>query len=971
LNIFDFLEFVLPSGEHFFIAEVPGSGAPVKHFHASNVKEAARIAVWRDNEPGDSNVYYAMASFKEPSYVGADGKTRKRTQDNVDKLKCFWVDLDCKGRKDKSDYASQKDAVLDIKRFCSETRLPLPTVVNSGYGIHAYWVLDQSIEKNEWKAAAERFRATLDNHGVRHDSNCTTDCARILRPVGTFNKKPGISPREVTLVGTVRPPISLSEFVSKLDAVDHLPLGHDMSLNIEAASVLEYKPSSILEIVKECPLVREVGKLGGNVQEPLWHKTIGLVKFTIEGEKAIHIFSKGHPEYNYNETVKKANAWKAGPTTCSTLFKDSPPNLRELCAKCQHHGKITSPIVLGYQKVLMVERAASIGGVPSNEVIEIPAMPASMQFSFKWQNEKLWRKILDKEATKKEGSEQYEWVPFCDFYLYPYTYYDDENQKHHMVWRLREREGVFKEFTLSGGAMGAGGQALFKELGEHSVTISSHNKPHMEAYITNFVTEVKKKAQSVKTYTNFGWNGDDFLIGDRLIKVGGEISKVRLGGSAGELFKRGYFNASGSVDRWVELIDKLYNYEGQEQFQFILCTGFGSPLLQLMGCDGGAVISAISSGSGYGKSTAGKLAAGIYGDGRSGRITLTLEQASPKAVHAMAGILNGIPIMLDEVTNIDPMAASTIVYTHSQGSGRVVLNTTGALNLGRHSWSSIMNVSANTSIANLIQTIKPGAEAEQARLIEFEIADVSKLPKDTADAILKELTEIKCVVGEKFMSWVQAHREDTVERLTKVQTALDKRLGLSKRDRFWSYTIAGVITGAMIAKEIGLIRFDISNMVKWLESRVLEIREDAKSIIATPEQLFSQMLRDLSPGFIVTDIEGDRRSNKLPTMLREPKGSLTGRVVIETGRLYLPQPIVHQWCYEHQVSMKQMMKEMARAGIVLNNGTASLRSPAKGTFITMGQFRCYDVDITKFETPTESESSFSNVVQLFKEGVSK
>ena len=162
------------------------------------------------------NVYFALASYKQKEYRDAAGKKKQRTQENVDKLKCFWADLDCKGKG--TDYADQQEAILDIKRLCEATGLPLPTIINSGYGIHAYWVLDASIDGMLWQATANRFRATLDEHHIKHDSSCTTDSARILRPVGTHNRKEGAEPREVRLVGPARDPISLEEFSSKLSA---------------------------------------------------------------------------------------------------------------------------------------------------------------------------------------------------------------------------------------------------------------------------------------------------------------------------------------------------------------------------------------------------------------------------------------------------------------------------------------------------------------------------------------------------------------------------------------------------------------------------------------------------------------------------------------------------------------------------------------------------------------------------------
>ena len=41
------------------------------------------------------HVYHACASFKQSSYMGHDGKTKQRTQENVAFIKSLWLDIDC------------------------------------------------------------------------------------------------------------------------------------------------------------------------------------------------------------------------------------------------------------------------------------------------------------------------------------------------------------------------------------------------------------------------------------------------------------------------------------------------------------------------------------------------------------------------------------------------------------------------------------------------------------------------------------------------------------------------------------------------------------------------------------------------------------------------------------------------------------------------------------------------------------
>lgn len=977
MNTQQFLALILPEGNNFFVLELDSKGYPDHHL-ATTPEEAAATALKKDRRPG-SNIYFAMSSFKLPYYTDAGGKTKKRTQENVDRVKSFWLDLDVKGRS--KDYPDQATAVKDIKRLCTETSLPLPTLlVNSGYGIHAYWVLTESISGEDWSLVAGAWRSTLDAHNIKHDSSCTTDRSRVLRPIGMHNRKADTPDVEVALIGRVRELITLEEFTSKLSVAppretrsfEALPLGggeyagEDMSMNEMAESMVEYRPSSILEIVKECSLIRKVGELRGNVSYPIWFNTLGLVKHTIEAKTAIHDFSDGHPGYAPEKAERKAESWGASAATCAVIERDSALELPGHCSGCKHRGTITSPIVLGYSKVLMTEVVRTVVECQVfEEIIEVPAIPGSMTHSFKWDNGKLWKSVVDKELTKTSDKTEFKWEAFCEFFFYPFSYFDSEEGKHVSMWRLREREGSFKDFNLTGGAIGAGGQALFKELGDQGVVSIPGGKINMEAYITNWASDIKKNSLGSESYVHFGWNGDNFVVGDTLISPDGEHRTVRLGGSAAQLAAKGLFEPRGSRDRWVELIDKAYNYEDQEQYQFILGAGFGSPLMHLMNLRGGAVVSAISHDSGQGKSTAAQLAMGIWGSGRPGDLTLTREQASLKAMYAMAGVLHSFPVVIDEMTNCDPDEISEMAYTFSQGSGRITLNQTGVLNLNRHSWASLMLTNANKSLTSIISSAKPGADAELARIIEFQFDNVSKLNKDGADDIFLELVEQYGWVGLEYITWVQKHRAEVKEMLFSVQKLIDNKAKLNRKDRFWSAGITVIIVGLMIANKLGLTRFNIAGIIRWVVGKIADMRLDNSLMVASPADCFNRMLNDLSPGLIVTDVQGDKRikSPVFPSILREPRAPYTGRSVMDEARAYIIQPAIHKWCTTHQVSMRAMMTAAWSRGWLVSP-EAVLRFPAKGTEISMGQFRCYIVDLEKMETSASADPTIAKVVSL-------
>ena len=124
------------------------------------------------------NVYFACAKYKDPK--------EGRIQPNGDLLKAFWIDVDCGLGKP---YADQTEGLSALKEFCAKVHLPLPTIVNSGNGIHAYWRLTNVIDRLQWKPVAERLKALCEEHEFFADPTRTADNASILRVPETLNFK--------------------------------------------------------------------------------------------------------------------------------------------------------------------------------------------------------------------------------------------------------------------------------------------------------------------------------------------------------------------------------------------------------------------------------------------------------------------------------------------------------------------------------------------------------------------------------------------------------------------------------------------------------------------------------------------------------------------------------------------------------------------------------------------------------------
>jgi len=197
IETLDFLEEVLPSDGCILLATPQKEGRGFIHYPCKTKDEAARKCHELDYK--EQQVYFACATYKQDCYVDEAGKTRYRTAENAYMAKSFWLDIDCGIEKasEGKGYETPKAAVNALKVFCAQVSLPIPMIVASGNGLHCYWVLETSVDRESWKEVALQLKALTQHFQFLADDSRTSDIASILRPVGTHNWKPACRGKEI------------------------------------------------------------------------------------------------------------------------------------------------------------------------------------------------------------------------------------------------------------------------------------------------------------------------------------------------------------------------------------------------------------------------------------------------------------------------------------------------------------------------------------------------------------------------------------------------------------------------------------------------------------------------------------------------------------------------------------------------------------------------------------------------------
>jgi hypothetical protein len=893
------------------------------------------------------------AYFATPTFVD---NTKQATVSNIAYHRSYFVDIDCGPTKF---YKSKKEGITALYAFCEHTGLPVPMLVDSGNGIHAYWMLGEDVPYNLWKPVGIRLKELTHEFGFQVDSSVTGDGARILRVPDTVNTKDPSKSKRV-YIKTTAEPISFAEFSQIVPpAITHntLNLGQtdDLTKSLMGG---EYPPSKFEIILRKsrkfisnqekvkvvstdnegnesivfknkvfercagCAQVLYADEHRTTLEEPLWWAILSIAKACTDGAEAIHTISEGHPNYTVSETEEKSSRFK-GPRTCLEFQKDNP----DICRGCIHKGKITSPIQLGKYVELASPTDNSIEDLAHESLQQNVTMEAPHKYPFGWARRasggivRLSMEVQDGDETP----EQIEDVIYEND-LWVKKRLDDPHhggssiQIVHIEPQGPNEPKKVTEFIAPLTAIGKRDKCQ-ELLTFHGVykAITPRTLGLLQKYFEDWVAELKDKPEQARA--SFGWhdNNTSFVMGSREVALDKGILFSPTSASTDEVTP--LYQREGSLDTW-KTIANLYAKKGNEARAFVLFVGFGAPLYNFLNL-GSVTVHLTNAASGVGKTTAQKMAGSIWGDPVK---TMMNNKDTMNAKYHRFGVLRHLPLLIDEITNMDGEALSDFVFSISQNSGKNRMSShTNTLRKNVTQWNTIAVTSGNNSLYDTLKQHRASVEGELYRIIELEIESDDSLAKEESDYWYDQLLpENYGMAGEVFMTYVVDNLPEVLELLKETQKEFDKCAGFTGKQRFYSACCAAAFTGAIIAKRLGLHDIDVDSIKQWAVTTLGSVQATVKECSSEDSvSILGRFLNEHNRNVLVvnsTSIEvGSVLLNERP--VREAMGELVVRIEPDTNHMYIAKSALERWCAERRVPVKSFYNEIERKGIVLSTKT--------------------------------------------------
>ena len=894
MKTIEFLEGVLSSEGHYCVfAARSADDTRIQKFY-DTLEEVERAA--RKFDAGGYDAYFALSTFKEPT---------NRKGPNAHELKSLFLDLDCGPSKE---YPTQKAAVDALRAFCKQLSLPKPMMVNSGRGVHVYWPLTEAVSAEQWLDAAERLKRACADNGLLADPAVTADVVRILRVPFTHNYK-GDPPLPVDFFGVSMPePVVLEEFTSKLGVVmmpvTTLDLGTDALYEAYADNSENVFKTIINKTVegRGCEQLKYIAMNQSEVSEPLWRAGLSIAKFCVDGDKGAEKISNRHPNYNEAEMRKKLDEIK-GPYTCARFDE-----LNEgTCRDCPLWGEIKSPIVLGKriresEGQVTVSASINKAGVKKSEEFEIPEYPKPY---FRGAAGGVFLR-----SSNADGDVEEELIYHHDIYITRRLH--DFELGETLVFRLHlPRDGV-RQFNVPLTHV-TSREEFRKCMAKEGVTAWGKALDKLMVYTTKWIDELQRTTMADEAHRQFGWVGDEmesFVLGDKLVTATDVEFNPPSSATAGLI---GAFEPKGTREKNLDLLN-FYNKPGYELHQYVVGVGFGSPLMAVTGLNSMSIH--LYGGSGVGKTTAQMAAIGIWG---SPDELMNSKEDTHNARMLRGEVMHNIPLVSDEMTNVNGEQMSDYTYQVSSGRQKNRMSASGNTERARGKpWQLLALSSGNTSAWEILGRHKATPKAEMLRMFELNVKMMNFTKGDnTATAnLIEDFKSNYGHIGIEYIQWVINNKDEVRKIVDSVRVRLDKSAGLGPEHRFWTNGNAAIIAGLMIAKKLGLVNYDVASVYRWVVGELISRRnyvsDTGASVTETLNNYLSENYNNMLKIESTEDLRGkhDNGLDQLVPVGATPRNTLIARYEPDTKLLFLRLKPFREWCIDQQINYQGVVDDL-------------------------------------------------------------
>lgn len=951
----EFLRFVLPTTGNYCLWVCKGVGENIRQELFPTLEGLlAKVDFWVERK---YNVFFAVSSFQTLA---------NRKAENVELIKCLYLDLDVGEDKGEKGYETTEDAAVALKRFVKETGFPKPNIVKSGRGLHVYWVFDEELSAAQWKPYANAFKKLCFTKGLHIDPTVPADAARVLRVPGTYHVKDANNPISVDIL-VEADAVSLAEIKTFLGEVAPVDLFSEIPEHIrhtgldETTRLLmqnkEYHFSDILEkslAGTGCAQIRKLYETRATADYDLWIGGLSIANKCEDRDEAIKAISEGHKDYNFEEASTKAASF-GGAQSCEVFRRNSPST----CEGCPH--KISGPIQLGLrikEAEGEIEVVATDANTKEVKTYVIPEYPFPY---FKGENGGVYRRVSEDEEAAA--------IP-RKVYSYPFYVVKRINDVFHgesVLLRLHKPKDGVVDFVLPLSTVVAVDK--FRDaISKEGVAVIGKQLNELMAYITKWVEHLQNTTKAEKGVSQLGWqeNNDSFVVGDRRLYA----DRIEYCPPSSSLITVSpAFHEAGDFHVWKNIIN-YFATPGMEYRALALFAAFGCPLQKFDPDIDGFIYNMYSQLGGAGKTTTIFAALSVAGHPKE---QIIRKKDTDNFTYNRMGTVQSMVVGMDELTARSPEDKYNLCYDVTDGKGKNRLQGSNNIErVNRITWSTSLLTTSNNPLDQSVSSVSGNADAVLGRMLCVEAEHNFDMTGTQASAHFSPLMENYGHAITPYMQYVLGHLDECNILAVELRKKLEQKAGVTSKERYWGGVLSRWLAGGIIAGRLGLHDIPTKPVFEFVVNSIRAQRSRNKNLVIDMKDVLTSFLYRNIDKMVIANGTNDKRTGLEQAALHVPRGrSLAIRFEPDTKRLYVSIP-----AFREQLSLDKISVEEALAPHKKNNSLVETKVHRLGSGTQYSQLpptRCYVFDVTKIpdfdieaiKSASDTQSSSSNSVEGF------
>ena len=848
----------------------------------------------------DVNIFVTPGTFEGFSRKGEDSVF----------FRSFFIDLDVGPEKP---YTTKEAALDALDNFVKTQTLPQPVRLDSGTGVHAYWIFDRDIPTSEWKPQAERFKKLCLDY-IAIDPVVTADAARLMRSPGTLNYKTD-PPSPTKLLDEEITVHNFDAFCQQLlaiapstqdtlaDIFASIPKGlDDDTLHLKKLDNFETR----FEILGEasvndegCAQVKYALLNAKTLDYDTWAGMLSLASKCDDMEDAIRWVSEGHKDYNYDSAYKKALTFDS-VTSCNTFAAHHP----ERCEGCPHKGHITNPLKLARRlKVIPAQEKPNTDTVREDaDPTAIPEFPQFLWPYVRGVNGGIY--FMPAPKTTKEGKKiQDDPIKLVASDVFAIKrMYSPLDGDCLLMKNVLPRDAPREFLVPMKNAYSP--DELSKAMSANGVLYEPNAINHLKGYVVKWGQYLQQTKSAEQMRMQFGWTEDynGFVLGDQEYRRDGTVVKTAISPYVKELGK--LFKPAGSYDKWKEAA-QLLNSPSLEIHAFAMLCAFASPLMHLTSTSGVTISFAAEPGSGK----TGAMYAGLSTFANPKE--LCVFDSTDNALLQRCLGLHNLMFGLDEVTNKDAEQLAHLIHRVSHGKAKVRMQSSvNAERTMEVSASLIAMLTTNEEVMSILKSAKANPDGESARVVEFSLTKPEILERDPSMG--ERIFDVfRTNYGWAFPDFIrQVYKVGNAHILARGeewQTRFKKDFTDDTTFRFYHNLIGVTMAAGELINEAAIVKLDLERIYDAVVLSILSVRHGtAKKISFDYSNLLGEFLNQHHTGMLI--LNGDK-------IVQEPRTALVARVEVHNQMTYVSKKIFSEYLQKHRLSTQRFELELKKRDV--------------------------------------------------------